>query len=387
MPPYHKVYDQGADRYRIRFVGLPDASLYVLQDRKEEDWPLATKALRRLDKVVVCELDDDYIGLPSWNPAFHGSHPKVSPGFNRNHLHKTVARADCLTVSTPALAERYSRLNSNVRVLRNYLDWEMWQDVPLSYEVERRRLRIGWLGKLEFREGDLEVLRGVLGPFLGRHPHVDFVAAGDHRVHDYLGVPDGQRVTYKSVHFSEGKLPSIVATFDIGLVPLRLGTFNDCKSHLKGMEYAACGIPCIASPSESYRDYWLKGKEIGLLAHRPKDWLRALELLVNDDELRREMGRRAREEASRHTIQEHYVQWESLYRELLGDRPKRRLARSDPEGEGAGLASLFAPRAAGRARDRDRLGRDVLRLDEMFLGRRPARQRGPAERGVRSEVG
>jgi predicted O-methyltransferase YrrM len=90
------------------------------------------------------------------------------------------------------------------------------------------------------------------------------------------------------------------------------------------MEYAACGIPCIASPTESYRDYWLKGKEgeIGLLARWQKDWVDHLELLVNDDDLRRRMGRAARAEAERHTIQEHYVQWERLYQRLLGEHPQ-----------------------------------------------------------------
>jgi predicted O-methyltransferase YrrM len=170
------------------------------------------------------------------------------------------------------------------------------------------------------------VLRDVVKKLLQRNPHVDFVSAGseDERVHDLLKVPRDRRVTYGPVDFNSGRLPEITAVMDIGLVPLVRNQFNEGKSHLKGMEYAACGIPCVASPTESYREYWLKGRgeETGFLAHTEKDWLEHLELLVNDDGLRRAMGRSARAMARLNTIQEHGWKWESLYQRLLDENPQ-----------------------------------------------------------------
>src|SRR3712207_9248088 len=40
--------------------------------------------------------------------------------------------------------------------------------------------------------------------------------------------------------------------FDIGIAPLRIDTFNNCKSWLKVMEYSARGVFSVRSPSAEY---------------------------------------------------------------------------------------------------------------------------------------
>jgi len=261
---------------------------------------------------------------------------------------RTVAgisrQADCLTVSTPFLAEAYAKFNSRITVLPNYLDWEMWEAVRPQYEVDRgARVRVGWMGCLTWgftddrgvdhptahpRYGDLAVLKGLIPQFLERNPHVDFVAAGDPDVHDFLGVPEDRRVSFDRVPFRDMTLPSITAVMDVGLVPLERSNFNEAKSCLKGMEYNACGIPCVATPTEQYRG-WVAEGENGFLARRAHDWVRHLELLVNDHELRREMGRKARVKAAGRTIQEHSGQWEQTYAALVPAEPvERRVARA-----------------------------------------------------------
>jgi len=220
--------------------------------------------------------------------------------------------ADVVTAATPALAVQLGRYNRNVRVLPNFLDWELWEHVPQQYEQERRRIRVGWMGSTKWHAWDVRVLAGVLGPWLERHPEVEFVAAGDPKAHDLLGVPLGQRVSTARVPFHERSLPDITATFDIGLVPLLECEFNECKSYLKGLEYAACGIPVVASPTEQYRGFVESGVD-GFLARRPSDWVRALDELVGDAELRFRMGRAARLKAARMTIQEHAHLWEDVY--------------------------------------------------------------------------
>jgi len=226
-------------------------------------------------------------------------------------MRRQLEAADGLSVATPALAELYSKHSHNVRVIRNYLDWRMWEDVTPVYDQERRRVRVGWMGEVLWRQGDLGVLRGFLGAWLGRHPEVEFVACGDPRVHDLVGVPDGQRVTTGRTEFHRFDLADITATFDIGLVPLKVddpasALLNECKSHLKGMEYAACGIPCIATPTESYR-HWVREGANGFLASTEAEWVNCLEwMLVNW----RHMGARARAKAGANTLQGHLPEWE-----------------------------------------------------------------------------
>lgn len=294
-----------------------DADVYVFQQRFEFWAPAAIRVLRRAGKVVVGETCDLYDGLDPGSPAAKtlAKHSRV---LSAAAMNEGFAFSTALTVSTPALAEHYGRYNPNVHVLPAYLDWDQWADVVQQSEVERPKVRVGWMGWLPTRGGDMDVLRGWLAGWLLKHPEVEFVSIGERpgeqRVHTRLSVPKHQRLTVEGVPFN--RLAEIVPTIDIGLVPLELNEFNECKSWLKGLEYAACGIPCVASPTSQYREFVEPGVN-GLLASSPQEWAAALDLLVSDEGLRREMGRGARRKAEQMTIQNHSHLWESTYQSLV----------------------------------------------------------------------
>lgn len=324
----------------------PFADIYVLQQRKERTWVEGgIHALHKYGVATVADVDDNYLELPTWNPAFLGTHPyRKKDGvianraerrrlekaigipigrnqMNRDYMHATFAMVDALTVSTPYLADLYSKYNTNTILLRNYLDWDIWEDVQPQYEVERRRVFVGYLASFKYRQGDLNVIRDIIPEFLQDHPQVDFVA-NSFDVHNYLHVPKGRRVVVPEYAFrpQEGIYPVGVKTAvcDVGLVPLEINGLNQGKSHLKGMEYNAAGIPFIASPTESYESYWCDEGVNGFLARTPEDWHRHLHTLVTDHEQRRWMGLRARHKASKNTYQEHWPEWLRAYESVLG---------------------------------------------------------------------
>ena len=278
----------------------------VMQPRDEPDWPDVIGELRAQGKRVLVDVDDVWFGLPPWNPG------SGKPAAAVEAMEANIRAADAVSVSTPALAKIVQGLNANVRVIRNRLDWGMWADTPPVYERPSRRLRVGWVGSAHWRKGDLRVLQGVLGPWLEQHPDVEFVAAGDPSVHDILRVPDGQRVSVAETEFQNMDLADIVATMDVGVVPLDLSDekarrLNECKSHLKGMEYNACGIPFVASPTESYR-WWTARGLGGLLAGTPGQWRAGLDTLT-DDAVRVAMGKQGRRAAEGFSIQEGVDEW------------------------------------------------------------------------------
>ena len=303
-----EITKRSEQEYVFNIGKLPHADIYVLHQRPEKIWTKIIPELQARGSIVVCDTDDSYLHLPHNHPARSGI---TREGIST--LHNVYGLADALTVSTPALAEQYKGFNENIRVIANYIDAEMWENLPARHF---ERLRIGWQGVSDIRMWDLRVLQGIIEPFLRRHPEIDFVAAGDAKVHDLIGVPEGQRVSYDKVTWWH--TPEITNTMDIGLVPLELNEFNEGKSDLKGKEYNACGIPYIASPSSSYVAWTEVGKN-GFLARRPRDWNRYLELLVSDAELRKEMGAFGRAKALEHTIQKNAYRWHDLYTELSGD--------------------------------------------------------------------
>jgi glycosyltransferase involved in cell wall biosynthesis len=299
-----------------------DADTYVFQRRMEQLSVAAIRQLRRLGKLVVGEVDDNYDFLPPSSPGWKTLRERPDR-VRVEWLNEGLSFCDRVTVSTPALAEHYRRYNTNIRVLPNYLDWEMWENVQPQYEVERPRVRVGWMGWLEWRGTDLEQLRAWIGPWLRRHPEAEFVSVGERHgnakklrklghltVHDYLGVPKEQRATVKAAPFHE--LAKITATIDIGLVPLAPGAFNECKSYLKGLEYSACGVVPVASPTQQYREFIRDGED-GYLVDTPAEWAARLDELVADDELRRRMGAAARAKAETMTVQRHWRIWEAAW--------------------------------------------------------------------------
>jgi hypothetical protein len=282
----------------------------LFMGQREEPWIGGlVRALVNQGKRVVVDSDDDWLSagkvgkgglkVAGYNPGANKPREAVDAMLGQ------LRAASALTVSTPALAELYGEFNDNITVVRNGLDWPMWADAQVP---KTEKLRVGWMGDLQWRRGDLDVLRGVIGPWLTLNPHVEFVAAGDPEVHDYLAIPDGQRVSVAPTPFHCFDLPDITAVFDIGLVPLARNPLNEGKSHLKGLEYGACGIPYVASPSESYR--WFTDGN-GLLASTAAEWRQALDVLAADPLLRASMGKRGRELAEQTSVQERAHEWEA----------------------------------------------------------------------------
>jgi glycosyltransferase involved in cell wall biosynthesis len=104
--------------------------------------------------------------------------------------------------------------------------------------------------------------------------------------------------------------------FDIGLAPLIPSMFNRSKSHIKALEYAALGIPVIASDEPPYRDFVIDGVT-GFLVRREHEWGQRLRDLVNDDAMRESMGVKAREHAAQFSIEKGWRLWEQAYRTLV----------------------------------------------------------------------
>lgn len=334
----------------------PAAELWVLQSRFERVWAEDGVSLLRAHGVAtVADIDDNYEELPEWNPAFYGTHPyrrddgvivnrdarrniRKRTGFtvppnkqNRWHMKEMFKQVDALTVSTPYLRDLYKELNGNVHVVRNYVDWDMWEDITPQYDVLRQgRIRIGYPGVFRYRQGDLKQIQRIIRPILDLYPHVDFVA-NSKQTHDFLAVPQNRRVTIPEYDFlnidtNQYEMPAKTAVMDIGVVPLAPGGMSEAKSHLKGMELNAAGIPYVASSTESYRYFTQHGIN-GFNAHSQKQFKDYLCFLIEHEGQRRLMGYQGREYVkNNHTIQGNWQKVAAVYDGVLGGGYKK-LAR------------------------------------------------------------
>jgi len=230
------------------------------------------RTMQELGKRVVVDVDDFHYGLEESNIASKSTNPHANPESNRAFFEQGIRQADTVTVSTQFLADFYSRRCRDVRIVRNALDVDRFTPVPEGDPV------IGWVGGTLWRSGDIEILRDWLPDFVKDHKvlvHHSGHIPGDG---NHFGVRAGVKRVRTEPMCMLKDYPSKMFKMNIGLVPLNRVPFSEAKSNLKGLEYAASGIPFIATPTEEYR--LLAESGVGRLATTPDEWRdHAVELL------------------------------------------------------------------------------------------------------------
>jgi glycosyltransferase involved in cell wall biosynthesis len=238
----------------------------------------------RAGKTIVVDIDDDFHNIPPGHPGYYHCGPG-NPGLLRA-LELAIRSATVLVVSTPVLAERYGALAQTTLVIPNGWDSENpnWNK-PLP---QRQKLRIGWAGTTTHLE-DMRLIRAELIHFLRTYPEVQLVIGGDARIMDlFAPLPERQRIFLPFRPYRE--YPDLLAEFDILLAPLADTPFNRAKSDVKLVEAGARRIPWVASALPAYRS-WRVG---GILAESPASWPDALATLVEDTDLRFQLGEAGR---------------------------------------------------------------------------------------------
>lgn len=253
---------------------------------------------------LVYELDDDIFHIDPINWIAY----RV---YSQRDVQDAVAHcaevADLVTVTTEPLAEVLREFSGNVVVVPNFIPERMLSMTRPRHE----RLTVGWTGGASHGY-DVRVCAPAVRAFLDwdckdAQLHVqgtDFRGTFGHlnaRHTDWVDRPQN----YYSL-----------LDFDIGLAPLSGSEFNRSKSYIKALEYAALGIPVIATDSEPYRDFVIDGVT-GFLVSKEKEWRDRLKLLAGDDAFREEMGAKAREHARAYTIEGNWHLWDEAYRALL----------------------------------------------------------------------
>jgi glycosyltransferase involved in cell wall biosynthesis len=207
-------------------------------------------------------------------------------------------KADLVTVTTPALAEQYGK-HGRVRVVPNCIP-ESWLKIP---RPDNPKPVVGWTGVVGTHPGDLEAVGDGVKLAVETAGAI-FRSVGNDHPANVLGIA-GQRDVVPWVDFSD--YPHQTSLLDVGIVPLAETPFNEAKSWLKGLEYAALGIPFVASPTGPY--HALNREGAGVLAHGPHRWREALISLLTNRKVADEYGQHGRDTASRWTVEGNSWRW------------------------------------------------------------------------------
>jgi hypothetical protein len=207
---------------------------------------------------LVYDLDDDLLS-PHPSPPVERFLDSMRP-----KVRYLLREADLITVSTDVLAARLRDRGLNVQVWANALDENL---VP-PLQNSRRGAGIGYFGTNSHLQ-DLMSIVGDLSASASRQPAMptaEFCGiTDDPRIGAILGhaMNVSVRPTQGNYAHFHGMLAN-EACWSVGLAPLLAGAFNDAKSDIKILDYAAAGIPVIASDVTSYAS--LAGEGVVVLA-------------------------------------------------------------------------------------------------------------------------
>ncbi len=305
---------------------LLQADLVVMQEMGTVEAASIAKFMHEHGVPFILEFDDflqhvsphNEWGYPMWNPS-------------TLHLYRSMEmlkNSYGATVATGQLAREYFPYNPNLFVLPNYLDKDIW-DVPTTKRSDGK-IRIGWAGGNAHAD-DLHmvstVLQRIVKEFNGK---VIFETMG--MTKQELGQAFPMESSSENacpscgfegtLHHFPGEVytsyPQVMGSrgWDLAIAPVIDNAFGNAKSDLKIKEYAALGIPVMASDVRPYRDAKANGAPIDL-ADTYQEWYEGLKALIGDKTARQRKAREMKTWSEKNWIQDRIGERFEVYQSLI----------------------------------------------------------------------
>lgn len=280
-----------ADRYVRRVLCVLRSGRYDLVVVEREVFPFlpatVDSVLFRVAKSVVVEYDD----------ATYVYHQKLlDSAFLRFILRYKVpalmARSAGVVVGNRYLEAYAAQRNRNVLLAPTAIDTDRYAVKDGSSFSPAGTACIGWIGTpltAPYLRGVASALRSLTTRFDISLRVIGAPAFG------IEGVP-GTAVPWSL----ETEVKELLSC-DVGIMPLTDDAYSRGKCGAKLLQYMGAGLPAVASPVGANEDIICHGNN-GFLARTQEEWVVALARLIEDVELRRQMGA-----AGRRTVEQDYA--------------------------------------------------------------------------------
>ena len=229
---------------------------------------------------IIYDLDDDLINIP----CDHSEYKYLNP--LSNIVVEFISEANEVWVSTSHLKEKIKHLRNDAKIIQNKHDHRIW--LKRNQRVAPcEKIRLVYMGtathdkEYEF----LETVAQRLNSKYKKQITIDIVGATNkHMMSDPFRriIPDNPSGTY---HGFAGWF--INQNWDIGLAPLMENKFNESKSAIKLMDYAACRLAIIATPQYEYLKSFSHENGIHYVVNNAEKWAETVSMLIDDIDLRR----------------------------------------------------------------------------------------------------
>jgi glycosyltransferase involved in cell wall biosynthesis/2-polyprenyl-3-methyl-5-hydroxy-6-metoxy-1,4-benzoquinol methylase len=264
------------------------------------------KFIRRVQdigKPVIFDTDDlvfdeekiGYIRALQWMPKDEVD--LYYDGVRR--YYRTLSLCRFATVTTEPLREAIQRLLPQIQcfITSNALSDAQIMQAEEALKIDRSAIdqnvvRIAYFSGTHTHNVDFQECSGALVRVLATYPIVKLMIVGHLDVGAEFDQFGDRIERVPLVPWQD--LPKLLRRVDINLAPLELNNpFTEAKSALKFFEAGVVGVPTVASDVIAYRGVMRHG-ENGFLCKGEAEWFQCLTQLVENTDLQRQMGDRAR---------------------------------------------------------------------------------------------
>lgn len=224
------------------------------------------------------EIDDNLLSVPT-NIDMDG----VYKGY-RPTLKQVIKWAATVIVSTSPLAEEISKINPRTILVPNKISARIWKSNLEKEFISSPEFTAVYFGTKSHKE-DYELILPALTEVAQRVKNFRLLVIGALEE----SYPTPTWVTVLPVPPINRNYPAFVQWLkevtkhaDVGLAPLHDTSFNNYKSNLKALEYAALGLPVLASKGSVYNRVSEEAPAIIAVDNSLENWVSALLELTSD---------------------------------------------------------------------------------------------------------
>jgi len=286
------ILTQSPTQYIKTLVNFPDVIIIGRISTPQIYWFL--RLLKRKGVRFVFDLDDAL-----FLPVGRLFGVKVRPG--SFCLEKILKSADYVTVDSHYLLYYVKAFNHKVDILHVPVDTKLFNPNIRKKNMDNK-ITIGWQGSPRAHYENLRILIKPLEKIAKKYDIKFKIVSylGDLRVKQmFKKLERLAEVDYGSERWLPLKeFAKLMIDFDIAVAPLHKALWNEGKSALRVGIAMAMGTPVIASPVGEQK-YIIRHGLNGFLARGEDNWIKYLSTLIEDDNLRKRMGREGRKTAEK----------------------------------------------------------------------------------------
>jgi len=158
---------------------------------------------------------------------------------------------------------------------------------PIKANLDSEKFIVGWIGTKTTFEKHLLPCKNWVKELQSQDPNIQFNIVGIREDMDL-----GKNVKY--IQWTEQTEVSEILKMDVGIMPLQDSEWEKGKCAYKLIQYAACGIPGVASDVGMNKDVCIDNVT-GQIAYEDQDWIDHILFLKNNSLQKKEMGNNARQ--------------------------------------------------------------------------------------------